>query len=435
MNLLERTRRLLQGLTPPSPPKIQYYSVACPEGHRLRGERTEGYQALRCPTCGEGIFILPRSPLPEPISPESTREGRAAPLPADSERDGDQPVGLADPPSRAEPEARDSTVDGEIQWIDQTPEDTETEAGASRAPAGTVERSDFFDSLSVPDESPSTLPAQEPRSKRKRPATRQAPRVASVRESDQLLVAPRFSLVGWAKRRRNPLIFLGVILIVAGTVGYRVWRSKLQDLPRIVEIGREQGLAALDAGDFDTAHQLLSAARRAVDTLGGAVEGAAEIRQGADEAAIYTTLTPELLERILVEASADQIEWSARFDTHYKGRSILLDAVVEEAPDASGAGAYDLDYRILPNGEGNRPNLRVGRIDLTGFQLFEQSQPKPGDHVQFGARLASFTHDRENKVWLVGLEPESGVFLTHAKALEAIGRPSADETAGGDGAR
>jgi DNA-directed RNA polymerase subunit RPC12/RpoP len=433
LNLLERTRRLLQGLTPASPAKVQYYSVACPEGHRLRGERTEGYQALRCPTCGEGIFVLPRSPLPEPVAPESAPESRSARDPVEGERE-DEPVRLSDPISASSPDEPD--VDGEIEWVDPTPA---AGPSPSRRELSPGETSDFFESLSVAEgETPAPADNKRQRAKTKqtpgaRPG-RQAsgtPRGGKVdREPPRIAVAPRVSVAEWARRRRNPLIFLAVALIVAGTVGYRIWRSKFQDLPRIVEIGREQGLAALDAGDFDTAHQLLSEAKRAVDALGDAVEGAAEVRHGAEEAAVYTTLCQEPLERIIVEASADQEEWSSRFATFYKGRSIFLDATVERVPDGTGGGSYDLDYRILPDGEGTRPNLRVGRIDLTDFRLFELTTPKKGDHVQFGARLASFTYDRVNKEWLVGLEPESGVFLTHPKALEAIGRPVPDEVPG-----
>jgi hypothetical protein len=154
------------------------------------------------------------------------------------------------------------------------------------------------------------------------------------------------------------------------------------------------------------------------------------MRHGAEEAAIFTTLLPEPLEQILIEASADEEKWSTRFSTFYKGRSLFLDCTVRAVPDATGSGSYDLDYRILPNGEGTRPNLRRGRIDLTGFRLFELTQPKPGDHVQFGARLSSFTYDRINTEWLAGLEPESGVFLTHPRALEAIGRPAPEEASG-----
>ncbi|SIN80501.1 hypothetical protein SAMN05444166_0970 [Singulisphaera sp. GP187] len=430
MNLLERTRRLLRGLTPASPAKVQYYSVACPEGHRLRGERTEGYQALRCPTCGEGIFVLPRSPLPEPVAAESAREAQAARSAVDPERE-DEPVRLSDPiQAPRPPEATD--VDGEIEWVDS--DSTPTEEGSESG-----KDSDFFDSLSVSEQEAQRQAGAERRTtgsqktpgslKDRHPAG--APRTPQQnREGPRIAVAPRQSVGDWARRRRNPLLFLAVALIVTATVGFRVWRSKFQDLPRVVEIAREQGLAALDAGDFDTAHQLLSEGKRAVDALGGAVEGAAEVRHGAEEAAIFTTLAPEPLEQILVEASADAnaTEWSSRFSTFYKGRSFFLDSTVRAVPDATGTGSYDLDYRIVPNGEGSYPNLRVGRIDLTGFQLFELTHPKVGDRVQFGARLASLT--RVNKEWLVGLEPESGVFLTHPRALEAIGRPAPEEASG-----
>jgi DNA-directed RNA polymerase subunit RPC12/RpoP len=69
LNILDRARSLLQGITPTAPATVHYFSVACPEGHRLRGARTEGYQASRCPKCGERIFVLSRSPLPELSGP------------------------------------------------------------------------------------------------------------------------------------------------------------------------------------------------------------------------------------------------------------------------------------------------------------------------------------------------------------------------------
>ena len=89
------------------------------------------------------------------------------------------------------------------------------------------------------------------------------------------------------------------------------------------------GLAALDEGEFDKAYQLLSRARHAAESLGDAVEGAAQIRQGAAEAEIFVRLVPDRLESILDTAGrADTKEWPARFATLYKGRSIIVDAHV-----------------------------------------------------------------------------------------------------------
>jgi hypothetical protein len=66
----------------------------------------------------------------------------------------------------------------------------------------------------------------------------------------------------------------------------------------------------------------------------------------------------------------------------------------------------------------------VGLIDTKGFELFEVTQPKVGYRVTFGARLASFRYDLDGEVWLVGLVPDSGVSITHHKALQAIGMGS-----------
>ncbi len=219
-------------------------------------------------------------------------------------------------------------------------------------------------------------------------------------------------------------------LVVVGTVGYRVRRARRQDLPRVIELGRTQGLEALDEGRFDTAHQLLSEARRAVDALGGAYEGAAQVRQGADEAAIIAGLCPQPLEALLAEAGrSDPEAWASRFDTLYKGRSILVDALVIAAPDeASGRPRYELDYRIVQDGEAERPP-RVGQVDTSGLRIFELARPKVGARVQFGARLASFAFDKASETWLVGLEPDSGVWITHPRALEALGWPVLDAPA------
>src|SRR5207248_1984237 len=172
LKLSDRARAIFRGLSPSPPAKVQLYNVACPEGHRLRGERTVGYQALRCPACGEAVFVLPRSSLPEP------------PVPAPSSR------------------ARTSVTSGPLDL--------------------------------------------EP-----------APIALDV-------VALRLRLADWARRRRNPLLFLAVGLLIVATAGIRQWRQHRQDLPRIAALGRVEGLAALDEGKFDKAYQLLSAARRAV---------------------------------------------------------------------------------------------------------------------------------------------------------------------------
>ncbi len=94
-------------------------------------------------------------------------------------------------------------------------------------------------------------------------------------------------------------------------------------------------------------------------------------------------------------------------------------------PDGRGNGRYELEYRIFRPGEADRPQS-VGRIDTTGFRLLELQKPRKDDHLIFGARLASFRFDVDREEWLVAFMPESGVTMTHIKALEALGWPSAN---------
>src|SRR3954447_23687236 len=110
---------MVGGLAGHSPKVPQLYQVACVAGHRLRGERTEGYQALRCPECGEGIFVLPRSPLPEPAAPPAARSPRPT-LPATPAVRDDEPVALSDPPVLQH--VVDDHADGEIEWIEPGPD-------------------------------------------------------------------------------------------------------------------------------------------------------------------------------------------------------------------------------------------------------------------------------------------------------------------------
>ena len=124
LNLLDRAKKLLQGAGSAPVNKTQHYHVTCPAGHRMSGTRNEGYQALRCPTCGEGIFVLPRSPFAEIArparSPGSARREVAAPDPV-----LDEPIGLSDPP----PMGATENVEGlaEIEW-------EEVPAAKERAP-------------------------------------------------------------------------------------------------------------------------------------------------------------------------------------------------------------------------------------------------------------------------------------------------------------
>ena len=132
MNFLGRARRFFQELASEPDSKVQYFNVTCASGHRVRGERTEGYQALRCPACGEGVFVLPRSPLPEPAAPAR----RSAPTGARRGSAGldDGPVELTDP-GRVALEVGDDlpgAADAEIIWDDAPPTPARPPGGTRR---------------------------------------------------------------------------------------------------------------------------------------------------------------------------------------------------------------------------------------------------------------------------------------------------------------
>jgi len=427
LGLLDRAKLMLQGRSAPAAPRSQYYRVACAEGHILHGQRTDGYQALRCPTCGEGIFVLPRSPLPEPPAPASaTATATAAARRRSATASADEGLVLSDPPSAAEmAEARsgldsarhapapEAEPEAEIEWADE-----------DETPATPVQDYDPATSLEAAPAEPEVVPASRPPA-RPKPKPAAAPSRAPV-PAGMVEVEERTGPLDWAIRRRNPLIFLAVALVLAATIATRVRRSRLEELPKVAELGRVEGLAKLDEGEFDSAKKILADAAAAVDGLGGQFEGADSIRQGAREAALFADRVRERLEDLVEEAAkAPPEDWPRRFEAIYKGRSILVEDEIADVPDPARPGsAYRLYYGIF-FGRETRPAGR-GRVSLDGFQLLEQARPSKGDHVLFGARLAAIRLDTASGEWLVELIPDSGSFITHTKAAQIIGLSAAD---------
>lgn len=411
MGLFNRARNLIQGMSAFSEREVQHYGVVCPNGHRLRGTRTERYQAIRCPACNAGVFILAASPLPNPVAPKSTTPRRPAVAAGASAVVDEGPIELHDA-EEVSVELADNGApvsDAEIPWEDESPE-------PSTAPAA--------------QSAPSKPTRQRPR--RPRPARPQiAETPQSTEAAGQVAIDEEERTAPW--RNSRPLLIFGIVaLVVVGTVALRVWRNHRQSLPLVAELGRVEGIPALEAGNFDRAHQLLAAARRAVDRLGGAVEGADQIRRAADDAAIFVNLVPESLEEMLDQAARTNPDtWATRFDSLYRGRTIVLDSRVKATPE-SAEGRYEIEYVVMPPGEtanflrvgGARPE-RTARIDFKGFELFERFKPQVGSRVLFGARLAEFRFDVESDGWIVRLQPKSGVYIHFDKALEALGWPPA----------
>ena len=138
---------------------------------------------------------------------------------------------------------------------------------------------------------------------------------------------------------------------------------------------------------------------------------------------------------MLAEAQrTDPEAWASKFDPLYKGRSYIFDTPGRGRAD--GRGLRGLTRSITWSSPRARRAAsamaawprpdRFAHIDLTGFELFELAHPAKGNSVTFGAKLASFRFDNDKNHWVVQLEPKSGVFMTHPRALEALGWPAAE---------
>ncbi len=454
MKFLGQAKKFFNVLATEPETKAEYFNVRCGSGHRVRGERTEGYQALRCPACGEGVFVLPRSPLPFPPPPkrsESPRPGRTVEKLVEEE-----PVALSDPASVSVDLGGDERGDAgaDIVWDDELPEPAPAPRVARRKAVRTSEESVDLGVAGPPAAAGATPTGGTSRSRRQR----ERPRTHSGGHRDRRTAATDDRLTRAApeaavaagpgkgelvleikpasrKRLLHRLLVVLVPVLVVATVAWRYREYVRQGYPLVAEKGRTEGIAALEAGEFDKANQILSAARTAVDRLGGAVEGADDIRQAADEAAIFVNLISVDLGELLGELGRLGKEaGESKFETLYKGRSIFVDTIVTAAPDGTDSSKYELAFRVLPPGEaGNREGRpdRVGVFDLTGFKLFEHG-PKVGSRVIFGATLESFEYDEALELWVFRFAPKSGVFITHTKALDSLhwrpeSVPSAEE--------
>jgi hypothetical protein len=464
LKFLGRAKKFLRDLGTEPLAKVQYFNVACALGHRVRGERTEGYQALRCPACGEGVFVLPRSPLPEPAAPARSPGSRAAAIQPDHGFVEDGPVELTDP-ARARVELANrgpGRVEADIIWEDELAEPAVERGSAFMAPGDSPEASSSPPAVED-GRGPVARPADPatPRQGRPKPSERTAGRTPGSKAGRTATPATKPSRPGSSRRQparsrqisepkapamlelrieprrrsRHGWIFVLVPLIIIAAVSWRYRTQRRQDYPLIAERARDQGIPALDAGDFDKAHQLLAAGKKAVDALGGAVEGADDIREAADEAAIYVNLCDISLEDMLAEArrTIDLDTWKSKFDMVYKGRAYVFDATITAAPQDGTTGGYEIDYLVCPPGETSRFGVggvsrpdSFAHIDLTGFELFDLARPSPGNSVRFGAQLAAFRFDNDKNYWVLQLMPKSGVFLTHPGALEALGKPATE---------
>ena len=74
------------------------------------------------------------------------------------------------------------------------------------------------------------------------------------------------------KRLLHRALLVVVPLLILSTVSWRYRQNRRAEYPLIAELGKTEGIPALEAGEFDKALARLSAAKDAVEAPGGAVE-------------------------------------------------------------------------------------------------------------------------------------------------------------------
>jgi hypothetical protein len=317
--------------------------------------------------------------------------------------DDDAPIALADPPDQ-DVEIDSEAEEAAVEWVDESQGEVESPAGV--APSQPVPEIDWT----------------EPKPKKARVGPKRAtapePVTAPGVPAGMIVVPERRRRVG---KRSIAFVLMALAVLIASTVGLNVWHRFRERLPQEAESALKGGEEALVAGQFDEAKRQLGRAARDFRLLGVTDERRVRAEQLAAEAAIAADLPTVNLADLVAEAARyEEKEWNARVKTFYRGRSLVLDDEIETSPNQGG------EYRLRSRYVDGVPPVpaRIGRIDLKGFKLIETRAPRVKDRVLFGARIESI--DLVGGEWLIRLQPDSGVWMSHQPTIEALLAPSGE---------
>jgi hypothetical protein len=179
----------------------------------------------------------------------------------------------------------------------------------------------------------------------------------------------------------------------------------------------EAGKAALAAGQFRSAAEDFEAAQ--------AVPASRPLAQLTRQANLLADVlewsmgenprTPRAasaqLASLLAKAPAagderQEQEWRLQFARRYRGKALVFDDIVHR-----NAGRFYVQPPVEANG-------RKGLVELSGVTLLRDLPPKWPQRLLFGARLAGCAVEPPGTYWVFRFEPESGVLLTDAAAVE-----------------
>lgn len=429
MGVFDRVRKRGAAAPAGQPAEDLWFEARCPAGHELTGRRLEEFQAVRCPECGEGIFILPTSWLPVPpaaspadlvslsriretVSFEETGIDDEAYDEAPPPSGGPSPIPLKQADRQSPRKSTEMPVDDPAARYEVTT-------------AGRVGQSDFEkivsqDARRQAEAGEEARDSLKKKAKPAKPVEKEAAEEQPDDEFDDEFLETIARLPFYKRVGKGTWIGLAVASVIGLTFYIQMRQAHREKLPQLANLGRTQGMAKLDAGQFDEAKQILADAAAAYDEMRENSDEAKTIKKAALEAAIFADLVSRPLEEILDRVAADAAGLK-EFEALDKGRSLIIESRITATPEKG--GAYDIDYRVAV-GPGPAPARPLGRLDLSGLKLLENLKPNVGDTILIGVRLKDLK--LQDGTWWIRLDPESGVQLGNWKALAAIGWPVTD---------
>lgn len=414
------------------------FEARCPSGHLITGQRQEKFQAIRCPECSEGIFVLPTSWLPVPPSSSPgkvvklSQFGKAELLPSkvgdyDGD-DGDEELVEMDNQHGSDRGSGLQLSEYETQAEADESDLSEDPAASYPVEPGREVNADELARIAREDlRKNKAQPKQDRRARRDQSAKSAVKKTQADDNSDDQVDQmeedfspdeqrlPLFKRVG-----TKTWIMLGVTVVISLTIYFQIRQRHREKLPQLAQLGRTQGMELLKSGKFDEAKKILADAASAYAEMNDRTEVAREIQQASREAAILADLVGRPLEEILDRYAAGG-EGKAEFESLEKDRSIIIESRITSTPD--NGGVYDIDYRIAvgPGPDSARP---LGRLDLSSLILLKNLKPELGDQLLIGLRIQGF--ELTDSQWLVKVDPQSGVLMTNWDALATIGWPVSD---------
>ncbi len=385
----------------------QPFRVTCACRNEMTGLRQSTHQTLRCPQCGQTLFILPRDPFPPVKTEEKRRSSRSAIF----------GTKVSKPTPEAEPNA-----------------DARGDRARASVAATTAEPPDAAKDVDRPKEitefvaAPKVLePIFEPPKKRRRLLARFRRGGRAEPKAPKGMLDKRL-----LKRRtfftRFRLVVLGLLAIV-GVTGYFIIRSHRIDQAEI-DLTRhgDKGLSLLKEHDNAAAVAELELSSEALDVLGWDNAHARLVRQAHREAVAINGLATAPLMEIVDVAGED------RFNAGFKDKWIVMQTKAMRAAPPNDWGDDRRRRKRIPDIVSFDCPVTVhgAQVRLVADnRALERILPDeaPSGEVIVGGRLASFSRAADGEV-TISLDGGSLFLWAGAETLQDLGFEVGDNAAG-----